>query len=87
MLTVHAVLQPDGQVQLPVSLARSVPVPVLVTILEPLPAAGGDDAAPGCSAQATLALLRSPEFTALPKADPVDVARRIQALRDDWHDA
>ena len=40
MLTVHATLQPNGQVQLPPSLASSTPVPVLVTFLEPLPQAG-----------------------------------------------
>lgn len=40
MLTVHATLQPMAQVQLPPSLAKEWPVPVLVTILELAPEAG-----------------------------------------------
>lgn len=39
------------------------------------------------SVAATLALLRSPEFLALPKTDPQEVEARIQALRNDWDDA
>ena len=30
--------------------------------------------------------LRSPEFLALPKADPAEVEQRIQDLRNDWND-
>jgi hypothetical protein len=44
MLTVHATLAPNGQVQLPASLAKATPVPVLVTFLEPAPAAAGGPA-------------------------------------------
>ncbi|MFM2057798.1 MAG: hypothetical protein RLY71_2183 [Pseudomonadota bacterium] len=40
MLTVHATLLPNGQVQLPPGLAKARPVPVLVTILEPMNDAG-----------------------------------------------
>ena len=94
MLTVHATLQPNGQVQLPPSLASSTPVPVLVTFLEPLPQAGpptaGDPVATsrGLDSIAALrALLASPEFLALPPSDPQDVEARIQALRNDWTDA
>ena len=94
MLTVHATLQPNGQVQLPPSLARSTPVPVLVTILEPLPQAGqpmaGDPAATGSgqgSIAALRALLGSPAFLALPAADPQEVEARIESLRNDWNDA
>lgn len=36
------------------------------------------------SVAATLALLRSPEFLALPKAEPEEVEQRIQELRTDW---
>lgn len=36
------------------------------------------------SVAATLALLRSPEFLALPKAEPEEVEQRIQELRNDW---
>lgn len=36
------------------------------------------------SVAATLALLRSPEFLAIPKADPQEVEARIQAMRSDW---
>ncbi|HSV46903.1 MAG TPA: hypothetical protein VLJ58_14040 [Ramlibacter sp.] len=94
MLTVHATLQPNGQVQLPPALARSTPVPVLVTILEPEPQAGqstADD--PGATGKklgsiaALRALLGSPAFLALPAGDPQEVEARIQALRNDWNDA
>jgi hypothetical protein len=94
MLTVHATLQPDGQVQLPPELARSTPVPVLVTILEPIPQAGPPSPEdPGIGAKglgsisALRALLASPAFLALPVADPVEAESRIQALRHDWNDA
>ena len=91
MLTVHATLQPNGQVQLPPALARERPVPVLVTILEPADEAPASatlppiDASKG-SVAATLALLRSPEFMALPKSDPAEVEQRIRDLRNDWND-
>ena len=90
MLTVHATLQPDGHVQLPPALVHDKPVPVLVTFLDV-----GPDAAPAAadpvytgkgSVAATLALLRSPEFLALPKSDPAEVEQRIQDLRNDWND-
>ncbi|WP_338416048.1 hypothetical protein [uncultured Sphaerotilus sp.] len=96
MLTVHATLQPNGLVQLPPSLAKGRPVHVLVTILEPEPdvAQSLPDAeamepvvAGKGSVAATLALLRSPEFRAISKADPQEVEARIQALRNDWDDA
>lgn len=92
MLTVHATLQPNGQVQLPPSLARSTPVPVLVTILEPLPDTGqpteADAISKGRGSIAALrALLGSPAFRALPAADPQEAEARIQALRNDWNDA
>ena len=91
MLTVHATLQPDGRVQLPPALARDKPIPILVTILEPVDDAPGQAtlqpaAAGKGSVAATLALLRSPEFLALPKSDPAEVEQRIQDLRNDWND-
>jgi hypothetical protein len=91
MLVVHATLEPDGHVQLSPALARDTPVPVLVTILEPVDEAPSSaalqptDAGKG-SVAATLALLRSPEFLALPKSDPAEVEQRIQDLRNDWND-
>ncbi len=92
MLTVHATLQPNGQVQLPPSLAKGTFVPVLVTILEPLPEAGlpaGDEqsSAGKGSISRLRALLGSPQFLALPASDPQEVETRIQALRNDWNDA
>ncbi len=92
MLTVRATLHPNGQVQLPPSLAKDKPVPVLVTILEPLPETGQPAQAtagdPGRGSIAKLqALLQSPEFLALPPADPQEIEARIQALRNDWNDA
>ena len=94
MLTVHATLQPNGQVQLPPSLASSTPVPVLVTFLEPLPQAGqptaGDPVATskGLGSIAALrALLGSPAFLALPASDPQEVEARNESLRNDWTDA
>jgi hypothetical protein len=94
MLTVHAILQPNGQVQLPPSLARSMPVPVLVTILEPLPDVGQPDAGDPAAASkgvggiaALRALLASPAFVALPASDPQEVEARIESLRNDWNDA
>ncbi len=86
MLTVHATLQPNGQVQLPPALMQSRPVPVLVTFLEPLPELSEPATASAGSVAATLALLRSPTFLALPKADPVEVEQRIHDLRNDWND-
>ncbi len=91
MLTVHATLQPDGRVQLPPALARDKPVPILVTILEPLEDAPTlapvppVDAGKGSVAN-LLALLQSPAFLAISRADPVEVEERIQALRNDWND-
>jgi hypothetical protein len=94
MLTVHATLLPNGQVQLPPGLAKARPVPVLVTILEPATDTGSAAEAPETAAPASgkgsvanlLALLASPEFQALPKASPEEVEERIQALRNDWND-
>ncbi|HMW23552.1 MAG TPA: hypothetical protein PKC59_08960 [Burkholderiaceae bacterium] len=99
MLTVHATLLPNGQVQLPPGLAKARPVPVLVTILEPV----NDAAQPpepghvalGTSPEAVptqgsianlMALLASPTFQSLPKADPQELEAHIQALRNDWND-
>jgi hypothetical protein len=94
MLTVHATLQPNGQVQLPPGLASTTPLPVLVTILEPVPQAGqltSDDARPAGKGQGSIAALRdllaSPAFLALPAADPQEAEARIQALRSSWNDA
>lgn len=94
MLTVHATLQPNGQVQPPPALARGTPVPVLVTILEPVPQAGqptsDEPEAIGHtlgSIAALRALLASPPFLALPAADPHEVEARIEAQRNDWNDA
>ena len=88
MLTVRATLEPNGHVVLPPALVQTKPVPVLVTFLEPLPEATEPtpDSAPKGSVAATLALLRSPAFLALPKADPAEVEQRIQDLRNDWND-
>lgn len=88
MLTVRATLEPNGHVVLPPALVQTKPVPVLVTFLEPLPAATGPApvGAPKGNVAATLALLRSPEFLAIPKADPAEVEQRIQNLRNDWND-
>ena len=92
MLTVRATLQPIGQVQLPPALAKGRPVPVLVTLLEPVPEIGQ----PGVAAlvdtgigsiDGLRALLESPEFLALPPSDPQEVDAHSQALRNDWHDA
>ena len=92
MLTVHATMQPNGQVQLPPALAKGRPVPVLVTLLEPAPEPGrpGGDAPAGAgvgSIDKLRALLASPAFLALPTADPAEAEARIQALRNDWRGA
>ena len=88
MLTVRATLEPNGHLVLPSALVQTIPVPVLVTFLEPLPEAteSAPGGAPKGSVAATLALLRSPAFLALPKADPAEVEQRIQDLRNDWND-
>ena len=91
MLTVHATLQPNGQVQLPLALAHNQPVPVLVTILEPLvekvEPTQVDPVYTGKGSVANLlALLQSPEFRAVPRADPQEVEERIKELRTDWND-
>ena len=91
MLTVRAILEPNGHVVLPPALVQTKPVPVLVTFLEPMPEPGEQtQASPVHTGQgsvaATLALLRSPAFLALPKADPAEVEQRIQDLRNDWND-
>ena len=78
MLTVLATLEPDGHVTLPQSMRPQGPVPVLVTFPdEPAPAASFEQG----SASATLALLQTPAFRALPKAAPAEVAPRIAQLR------
>ena len=80
MLTVQAVLLPDGQIQLPSTLRRDKPVPVLVTFLD----AAEPQAAGQGSVAATLALLQSCAFRALPPGDPVEVEQRIRELREEW---
>lgn len=88
MLTVRATLEPNGHVELPRTLVQNRPVPVLLTFLEPLPDATalptGEPAVD--NAAATLALLRSPAFLALPRADAAEVGQRIKNLRDDWNE-
>ena len=88
MLTVRATLEPNGHVALPPALVQTKPVPVLVTFLEPLTEAGAPPTggAPKGNIAATLALLRSPEFLALPRSDPAEVEQRIEDLRNDWND-
>ncbi len=88
MLTVRATLEPNGHVELPPALVQTKPVPVLVTFLEPLTEAGTPPGGgvPKGNIAATLALLRSPEFLALPRSDPAEVERRIEDLRNDWND-
>ncbi|NML17692.1 hypothetical protein [Azohydromonas caseinilytica] len=80
MLTVQAVLLPDGQIQLPSTLRRDKPVPVLVTFLDAAePQAAGQGSVP-----ATLALLQSCAFRSLPPGDPQDIEQRIREIRQDW---
>ena len=81
MLTLRATLEPDGRVTLPEAMRHARAVPILVTFLEdpaPTQASG--------SAAAALALLQSPTFRTLPKADAEEIAQRIAQLRADWGD-
>ena len=79
MLTLRATLEPDGHLTLPASIHHAQPVSVLVTFIEePV----SDQSSSG--AAATLALLRSPAFQSLPKADPQEIEQRIANLRNDW---
>lgn len=93
MLTVHATLQPNGQVQLPPALAKDSPVPVLVTILEPLLVSGDTGDVDNRSnprlggIDALRALLGSPAFLGLPMASAQEAEDRIQALRSEWNTA
>ena len=80
MLTLRATLEPDGHITLPPTLRHERPVSVLVTFIEEAAAQAG------ASAAATLALLRSPAFQSLPKADPWEVEQRITSLRNEWKD-
>lgn len=41
---------------------------------------------PQGSAEATLALLNSAAFQALPKGETQEIKERIDQLRNDWHD-
>jgi hypothetical protein len=79
MLTLRATLEPDGRITLPSTVHHEQPVSVLVTFID-------EPAMPQTrsSAEATLALLRSPTFQALPKADPQEIEQRIASLRNDW---
>lgn len=81
MLTLRATLEPDGHITLPPTLRHEQPVAVLVTFFEE-PAA----VQAGESAAATLALLRTPAFQSIPKADSQEVEQRIAELRNDWKD-
>ncbi len=81
MLTLRATLEPDGKINLPPTLRHEKPLSVLVTFIEE-PAPSSNEA----SAKATLELLQSPAFQALPKADAEEVKQRIAGLRNDWRD-
>ena len=84
MLTGRTTLQPNGQVQLPLALAKGRPVPAPATG-QP----GGD--APAAASVGSIAKLRallaSPALFALPEADPAAADARSQARRNDWNDA
>lgn len=81
MLTLRATLEPDGHLTLPSSLRHERPVSVLVTFLDETPTPASHS-----SAAATLELLQSPAFRALPKSDAAEIEQRIAALRNDWKD-
>ena len=87
MLTIRASLKPNGHVQLPASVQFEKSMPVLVTFLDEVESQPPFTAmTEKGSVSATLALLHSPEFRTLPKADPAEIEQRIQALRNDWGD-
>ena len=88
MLTIRATLEPSGHVLLPPSVHCEKPMPVLLTFLDEPTAFSSTpvSAAEKGSVAATLALLQSPEFRMLPKADAAEVEQRIQSLRNDWGD-
>ena len=94
MLTIRATLEPSGHVQLPPFVHCEKPTPVLLTFLdEPVAYSTALNstitslAAEKGSVAATLALLQSPEFRLLPKADAAEVEQRIQELRNDWDES
>lgn len=79
MLTLRATLEPNGHLALPPDLRHDHPMSVLVTFLEePVTLRKSGNAA------ATLALLQSPAFRSLPKADSVEIEQRIAKMRVDW---
>lgn len=82
MLTLRATLEPDGRINLSEMVQHNEPLPVLITFLD-------EPAVPKRvhgNAEATLALLNSSTFQALPKGDPQEIAERIASLRNDWND-
>jgi hypothetical protein len=79
MLTLRATLEPNGHLALPLDIRHDHPMSVLVTFLEePVTVRKSGNAG------ATLALLQSPAFRALPKADSAEIEQRISQIRDEW---
>ena len=76
--TVEAMVEPDGTVRILEPLQVEVTTRAIVTILAPLPENGAGNGAK------ILALLQSPRFANRPVSDPLEVAKRIEHLRNDW---
>jgi len=75
---VEAIIEPDGTIRTLEPLRVEVATRAIVTVLAPLPKNGAGNGAK------ILALLQSPRFTNRPVSDPLEVAKRIEHLRNDW---
>lgn len=75
---VEAIIEPDGTIRTLEPLRVEVATRAIVTLLAPVAV---DETANGAR---VLALLQSSRFADRPMADPVEVAQRIDNLRNDW---
>lgn len=81
----EVIVEPGGVIRPLERIEVAAPKRAVLTVLEQNAPAVEPSPEPGQGA-AIWALLQSPRFARRPAADPVEVQRRIEALRNDWDD-
>jgi hypothetical protein len=82
---IEVIVEPSGTIRPLEELHVTVPTRAVLTLLEtPVPPAATQPTAEPGNGAAILALLQTPRFAQRPPADPAEIERRIQELRNDW---